>query len=116
MGIFNSKKKNRKREMNKEFFEKQFYDEKDRYDDDSEDAVNLIMTLKEWESEVNVKNFSVSWNYDLSITCENLPNGDRFSKSDPMVVVFKIDEAEGKKELIGMTEFIQDELNPRFTK
>ena len=46
----------------------------------------------------------------LSISAQNLPNKDTFSKSDPFCMVCEFDEE------IGKTETIQNCLNPKFTK
>lgn len=48
----------------------------------------------------------------LSFSCENLPNTDTFSLSDPLLVLFK---AQGNVWVkIGQTETIHDTLNPNF--
>eukprot|EP01051_Picozoa_sp_SAG22_P021063 SAG22_NODE_4501_length_1249_cov_3.079130_1_plen_252_part_01 len=51
---------------------------------------------------------------ELSISCNGLPNMDTFSKSDPMVVVYKQD-SRGRWHEIGKTETVWDNLDPHFT-
>jgi hypothetical protein len=43
-----------------------------------------------------------------------LPNKDKGSKSDPFLVLFSIDGAE--KQIIGTTEIVVDNLNPKWIK
>ena len=50
----------------------------------------------------------------MNFTCENLTNLDLFSLSDPMIVVYI--KTETDTILIGWTEIIRDNLNPKFTK
>lgn len=51
----------------------------------------------------------------LGFKCEDLPNMDTFSKSDPFVVLYKFD-TKGHPTQIGKTEVIHDNLNPEFIK
>ena len=46
----------------------------------------------------------------LSISCIDLPNLDKKSKSDPFVVIWE--HSNGQKVLIGQTECILDNMNP----
>lgn len=48
----------------------------------------------------------------LTFECENLPNLDTFSKSDPFVIFYKKSGNVWTK--CGMTEVIHDNLNPKF--
>lgn len=67
--------------------------------------INIVLGLLQDKNTVNI---------ELSFTCENLINMDLFSLSDPMVVVYiKTDK---ELLLIGRTEMIRDNLNPKFTK
>ena len=50
----------------------------------------------------------------LTISCKALANTDRKSKSDPFALIWQLDERSGQKTRIGMTECIQDDLNPKF--
>jgi len=53
----------------------------------------------------------------LTISCQNLPNKDKGSFSDPMVVVYSnINGSEEEWNEEGRTEFVKDNLNPRFTE
>lgn len=54
---------------------------------------------------------------ELSLSCQNLPDCDIVTKSDPQIIVYLLDFA-GKEKLceIGRTEVIQDNLNPKFAK
>ena len=53
---------------------------------------------------------------ELFIECNNLPNLDTFSKSDPMVVVSLKDEQKNCYQEIGRTEIVKNNLNPNFKK
>ena len=53
----------------------------------------------------------VSSNVELSFSCTNLKDLDRFSKSDPMVYFYEKKHNEWVK--IGRTEMIEDNLNPK---
>ena len=50
----------------------------------------------------------------IGFACENLPNMDTTSESDPFVVLYKKINREWKQ--IGNTEIIHDNLNPQFVK
>lgn len=50
----------------------------------------------------------------LQISCKGLENADRKSKSDPFALIWLLDDKSGQKTRIGMTECIQDTLNPDF--
>lgn len=50
----------------------------------------------------------------LSFACENLPNLDTFTRTDGMVVLYKKSGTSWQK--IGMTEVINDNLNPEWVK
>ena len=104
-----------------------------KYDDDLEDAVNLVLAMQQDRNSINI---------ELSFACTELPNADMFSKSDPMIVVYikninskknnlnfssktkkkkslKNDyEILGKEnyKIVGMTEAKVDSLNPIFDK
>ena len=54
---------------------------------------------------------------ELSLSCQNLPDCDIVTKSDPQIIVYLLDFS-GKEILceIGRTEVIQDNLNPKFAK
>jgi hypothetical protein len=53
----------------------------------------------------------------LSISCKDLPKGDTFSKSDPIVAVYqKQAGADGGYSLVGHTEHQDNEHNPVFVK
>ncbi|XP_065898772.1 copine-9-like [Dysidea avara] len=61
------------------------------------------------------------WKVELSISCSNLPNLDRFSKSDPVCFLYKNDHKHANSServwtLVGRTEMIRDNLNPKFSK
>ena len=51
---------------------------------------------------------------DLAISCQNLPNMDIGSKSDPIVIVYQTDFSGNGAREVGRTEGIKDNLNPRF--
>ena len=58
------------------------------------------------------------WKVELSISCSNLPNLDRFSKSDPVCFLYKSDHKHANSServwtLVGRTEMIRDNLNPK---
>ncbi len=54
---------------------------------------------------------SVSSKVELSISCSNLKDLDKFSKSDPVVFVF---EKRGQEwTILARTEVIDDNLNPK---
>lgn len=54
---------------------------------------------------------------ELSISCQNLPDCDILTKSDPQVFVYLMNvAAPDVKCEIGRTEVIQDNLNPKFAK
>jgi hypothetical protein len=67
--------------------------------------INIVMGLLQDKNTVNI---------EMNFTCENLVNLDIFSLSDPMLVVYITTGQETV--LIGRTEIIRDNLNPRFTK
>ena len=50
----------------------------------------------------------------LGFKCEELPNLDTFSKSDPFIVMYK--QVGNRWSMIGKTEVIHDNLNPEFVK
>ena len=50
----------------------------------------------------------------IGFKCEQLPNMDTFSKSDPFCVLYK--KTNNKWQEIGKTELINDNLNPEFVK
>ena len=50
----------------------------------------------------------------LGFKCEQLPNMDTFSKSDPFVVLYRA--LNNRWQEIGKTELIHDNLNPEFVK
>lgn len=77
----------------------------DKYEDDAQDMINIVLGLLQDKNTVNL---------ELGFTCENLVNLDLFSLSDPIVVVFIRSDA--GEALIGRTEIIRDNLNPKFTK
>lgn len=78
---------------------------KDKYEDDAQDMINVVLGLLTDKSTVNI---------ELSFICENLFNMDIFSLSDPMIVVYL--KSESETTYIGRTEVIRDNLNPKFTK
>lgn len=49
---------------------------------------------------------------EMHLSCNNLPNMDWFSKSDPIVCVYQ--KHNGQYELLGRTERIKNDLNPTF--
>lgn len=51
---------------------------------------------------------------ELSIACRNLRDTDYISKSDPMCVVFVLDQMSNRFREVGRTEMIKDCLNPDF--
>ena len=51
---------------------------------------------------------------EIAISCENLPNMDTMSQSDPFAVIYKQQGRMWQK--LGMTEVIHDNLNPSFVK
>lgn len=51
---------------------------------------------------------------EIHVSCKNLLDLDVFSKSDPMVVMYTMNNAAWKEH--GKTEIIYDNLNPVFTK
>jgi len=51
---------------------------------------------------------------ELFISCRKLKNMDIFSKSDPQVRLYTLDN--GKWNMLGSTEMIKDNLNPNFSK
>ena len=51
----------------------------------------------------------------LRFKCQNLINTDANSKSDPFCVLWQVDQS-GRKQKIGMTEMIADNLNPEFVQ
>ncbi|PRP81554.1 copine-8-like, partial [Planoprotostelium fungivorum] len=53
---------------------------------------------------------------ELSFSCSHLPNLDVLSKSDPQIVVYAKDTGVDTWSVIGRTEIIQDNLNPRFAR
>jgi len=56
--------------------------------------------------------FAVASKVEIYISCRNLPRKDLLSKSDPLVNVYL--KKDGKEQLIGKTEAIQDNDNPDF--
>eukprot|EP01091_Cochliopodium_minus_P012551 TRINITY_DN3823_c1_g1_i1.p1 TRINITY_DN3823_c1_g1~~TRINITY_DN3823_c1_g1_i1.p1 ORF type:complete len:724 (-),score=170.10 TRINITY_DN3823_c1_g1_i1:161-2263(-) len=58
---------------------------------------------------------TVTSKVELSISCENLINMDTFSKSDPIVILYTLNDI-GKWHEYGRTEMIKDNLNPQFVK
>lgn len=50
----------------------------------------------------------------LTFECKNLPRQDILSKSDPMLVLYRIEN--GKKQLIGRTDPIMNNEDPKFDK
>ena len=50
---------------------------------------------------------------DLYFSCKKLIDADTFSKSDPYIKLYEIQQS-GNLQLMGMTEVIQDNLNPDF--
>ena len=52
----------------------------------------------------------------LRIKCEKLLNLDSRSKSDPFAIIWLLPHGNLKKTKIGVTEVIQDNLNPEFVK
>ena len=54
----------------------------------------------------------LSQKLSLGFKCEDLPNMDTFSKSDPFCVLYKL--TNGQWNLQGKTEVIHDNLNPEF--
>ena len=77
----------------------------DKYKDDLEDAVNLVMSMQGERNTINI---------ELSIACQDLPNADFFSLSDPITHVFLEKNDEWVR--VGSTEPIFDTLNPIFTE
>ena len=59
----------------------------------------------------NIAGQGLSNKLELSFKCEQLPNMDTFSKSDPFVIVYKQDK---RWQMIGKTELIKNNLNPQF--
>ncbi|KAL4226439.1 Copine-9 [Mactra antiquata] len=53
---------------------------------------------------------------ELSLSCRNLIDADVFSKSDPMVVLFTMDQGTRSWKEFGRTEVIWNNLNPDFVK
>ncbi|XP_060598331.1 copine-8-like isoform X1 [Ruditapes philippinarum] len=53
---------------------------------------------------------------ELSLSCRNLIDADVFSKSDPMVVLFTMDQGTRQWREFGRTEVIWNNLNPDFVK
>ena len=54
---------------------------------------------------------------ELSISCENLPNKDLMSKSDPLCVVYMKQTGRQTNWFeVGRTEHLQDTLNPAWQK
>ncbi|XP_052084520.1 copine-8-like [Mytilus californianus] len=53
---------------------------------------------------------------ELSISCRNLIDSDVFSKSDPIGVVFEMDNVNKQYRELGRTEIIWNNLNPDFVK
>ena len=50
----------------------------------------------------------------LRFSCNNLPNLDVGSKTDPFVVLWDISKGRGIKPRLGTTEVVADSLNPEF--
>ena len=67
--------------------------------------INIVLGLLKDKNTVSI---------ELNFVCENLVNMDLFSLSDPMVVVYL--KTESETILVGRTEVIRDNLNPKFTK
>ncbi|KAL5473574.1 hypothetical protein EMCRGX_G028070 [Ephydatia muelleri] len=57
---------------------------------------------------------NLSYKVELSVSCSNLKNLDRFSKSDPVVFLYSRGR-EVKWTQVGRTEFIENNLNPKFS-
>jgi len=53
---------------------------------------------------------------EISIWCDNLHNRDVYTKSDPFVQVFTRQNSTSSWILVGKTETIMNNLNPRFSK
>jgi len=51
---------------------------------------------------------------ELSLSCQNIPNMDTFSKSDPLAVVYQTNSDGSHPQELGRTECIKDTLNPKF--
>ena len=49
---------------------------------------------------------------EITVSCNNLKNMDRTSRSDPFVII--CENQNGKWDEIGRTEVIRDNLNPEF--
>ena len=79
--------------------------EANEYDDDVQDAANLALAMQQEDNTTN---------YELKLACENLPKMDRFSLTDPMIVVFM--EVNDKFKELDKTEIIMDTLDPKFSK
>ena len=52
----------------------------------------------------------------LNFSCKDLPNLDKGSKSDTFCVLWQLKGKQGTKQKLGMTECIQDNLNPDFVQ
>ena len=55
----------------------------------------------------------VGFPVEITIDCSELPDKDKFSKSDPFVVVQSVED-DGTVNPVGRTETIQNNLNPQF--
>ena len=75
------------------------------YDDDVQDATNLALAMQQDDNTTN---------YEITISCENLPKMDTLSLTDPIVVVY-LKTIDDYKE-IGKTECIRNTLDPKFSK
>ncbi|KAJ6253473.1 copine [Anaeramoeba flamelloides] len=53
---------------------------------------------------------------EISVSCQNLQDLDRFTKSDPMVVLFTPDKSQNRWIEYDRTEVKWNDLNPRFVK
>lgn len=107
MGIRSSKLKNEQQtqKLNNQKKAVLLSDYQDKYKDDLEDAVNLVMAMQGERNTINI---------ELSLACQDLPNADLFSLSDPIIHVF-LEKADGWVK-VGSTEPIFDTLNPIFTE
>jgi len=102
MGLFRQKAQTADKEPDEP--EEDIVDEDNEYDDDVQDAANLALAMQQDDNTTN---------YELSLSCENLPKMDRLSLTDPIVIVYMEVEDEFKE--IGKTEVIQNTLNPSFS-
>lgn len=91
-------------------------------DSDINDSYNLKQMKpiypSSWLQDSRDNNIEMSSSQvELSISCQDLPNADVVTKSDPQVFVYQLDiTGKNKKCEIGRTEMITDNLNPKFAK